>query len=217
MLNAILDVVFESVSHLNPEHSRIGNSDLGALCASIHAASHIQVVVFDYAHDDVGRGNAFSSLRGFEHASFLDLLVYVVFTDAPVRQIIVSHIVDVLALEPLDVEDPRAGADDFVGPAAVLDHCYAFVLIHNNLPLLFYGLSVAGDTHNQVDVLESLLGLFKDFCVANVEHIKDTVGIYSNWVVGVIAIGHCVGSLFSVHRMHRADLYYYLLLGRSQQ
>ena len=158
------------------------------ICTSIHASQHVHIIVSDYSHHDVGSRDTFSSLSCFKHASVLDLLVNVVFADTAIWKIIMGNVVDVLSLEPSHLKDPGTRADDLIGPAAVLNHGNALILIHDDLALLFYGFLVTGDTHDQVDMLEGLLGLFKDLGVADVEHVKDTICVDSYWVVGIIAI-----------------------------
>jgi hypothetical protein len=96
-----------------------------------------------------------------------------------------GDIVDIVLAKEIDSQDPRARHNDFIDPFTVHQDFGSFDLIHDNLAFLLDSFFVTADANNQVSVREKLFGLFQDFCVANVIHIKDTICIDSHWIFGI--------------------------------
>ncbi len=95
------------------------------------------------------------------------------------------HILDVVFLEEVKGDLPRARADHFVDPFTMLQNFYSLKFVHYNFALFFHSLFVARDTYNQVDVFKQLLGLFKHLRMADVIHIKHTICVNAYGVIGV--------------------------------
>lgn len=79
--------------------------------------------------------------------------------------------------EELFGEFPWRIAHHFVHISTMSDRFVAFGFVHNSLALIAMGQSVTVDTDDEVDVVESVLGLEKLSCVASVEHVVDAVGV----------------------------------------
>ena len=97
------------------------------------------------------------------------------------------YILDVVFLEEFKGDLPRARADHFVDPFAMLQNFYSLKFVHYNFALLFNSLLVARNTYNQVDMFKQFLGLFKHLRMADVIHIKHTICVNAHGVIGVVA------------------------------
>ena len=107
---------------------------------------------------------------------------------ACVWKVIVCDVVDIVLLEEVEGNDPRAGAYDFVNPFAVEKDIAALFLVHHDFALLFDCLFIAGDAHDEVHVREQLLDLLEEFSVTHVIHVEHTIRVDANRVFGVSSI-----------------------------
>ena len=163
-------------------------TDLFPIIPARHASVHVQVVIRNNAQDDVGSGNALSSLCRHEFPSFLDLCIDIFLADAAIRQIIVRHVVYIILDEEIKTDYPWAGADDLVDPFTVPEYVAPLLLTHHNLTFLSDRLVITGHAHDQVDIGEELLGLFKNAGMANMIHVKHSISVDANWPAWISAI-----------------------------
>lgn len=101
------------------------------------------------------------SLGDEELASGLDGLVNVVALVGAVWEIVVGNVVELVLLEELGGDDPRAVLNDLIDPFAVTEGLGALSGGHDGQTLALVRLVVASDADDQSGVGESLLGLFE--------------------------------------------------------
>jgi len=100
-----------------------------------------------------------------------------------------SDIVNVVLAQEVNSYDPWAWHDNFINPLAVTKNFRSLLLIHHNLSFLLNGLFITTDSDYQICVLEKLLCLFKDFSMAHMIHIEDTISVDTNRIIRVSSIG----------------------------
>ena len=92
---------------------------------------------------------------------------------------------NVLAVQEVDRDCPWTRTDDLVDPPAMLYYFRPLFLIHHNFALLLDRFFVATHTHDQMRVLEQLLGLLQHLRMAHVEHVEDAIGIHAHRIVWI--------------------------------
>jgi len=92
---------------------------------------------------------------------------------------------NVMFLQEINSNDPWARHDDLINPSAMTKNFGSLELIHDYLSFFLDGLFVTTDPHNEISVWEKFLGLFQNFSMANVVHVKNSISVNSHWVVRV--------------------------------
>ena len=111
-------------------------SDFFPLIPSFHRPLYVHVVVFDDAQDNITSAYAFSSLSCHEFSSRLNVFVDILNADTAVGDIVVRNVVDIVLLNKIKGNDPRARTNDLVYPLAVVKDLAPLELVHYDLPLL---------------------------------------------------------------------------------
>ena len=91
--------------------------------------------------------------------------------------------VDVVLIDKVESDYPRARADNLIDPLAVSQDVDSLTLRHHDLALLPCGLLIPRHSHYEVDIREELLCLLEDPGVTDMEHVEDTVSIDAGWPV----------------------------------
>ena len=94
-----------------------------------------------------------------------------------------SHKIDVVLIEKVESDYPRAGANNLINPPTVSQDVDSLILLHHDLALLPCGLLIARYSYYQVDIWKELLCLLKDPGMTDMEHVEDTVSIDAGWPV----------------------------------
>ncbi len=118
----------------------------------------------------------------------LHFRVNILLTLSSIRNRIMCHIVDVVFPKEINGNNPGARHKDLIYPFAVLQNLWSLLLIHDNFSFLFDCFFVSTHTDDQICVRKEFLGLLKHFSMSYVIHIKDAIGIDSNWIVGIGSI-----------------------------
>lgn len=119
----------------------------------------------------------------------LNLRIDIISSSRSIGYFIMSYIVNIVLSQKINSDDPGTWANNFIYPSAMSQNVRSFLLIHYYLSFLFNGLFIATYTNYQVSIWEEFFGLFKNSCMSNVKHIKYSISIYSNWIIGVGSIG----------------------------
>ena len=117
-----------------------------------------------------------------------------------------SHEVDVVLIDKVESDYPRAGADNLIDPLAVSQDVDSLILGHHDLALLPCGLLISRHSHDEVDIWEELLCLLKDLGMTDMEHVEDTVSIDAGWpvcrlsnpIIHIFVIGNLDRNFFKV-------------------
>ena len=117
---------------------------------------------------------------------------------------------DIVLVEEWHRHNPWTRQDNFINPLAMLYDFWSLELIVHQLALFLNGLFVSRNTDYQVDMWEKFFGLFKDFGMADVEHVENAISVNSHWVVGVCTI-RCIWIdrvlVYSSFDLHDLDIW----------
>ena len=119
---------------------------------------------------------------------FFDFCINVFCSCWIVRNLIMSNIMDIVLSQEVHSYNPRTGTYYLIYPSAMLHDFSPFLFIHHYFPLFCYCFLIPTHSHDEICMREQLFCLFQNLCMTNVKHIKDTVSIHSNWVVGISSI-----------------------------
>lgn len=99
-----------------------------------------------------------------------------------------GYIVNVIRIKEVNCYDPRTWTNDIINPFTMLQYFSSFKFILNNFSFFLNCLFITTNTNNQMNMFEKFLSLFKNFCVSNMVHIKNTISINSYWIVWICPI-----------------------------
>lgn len=108
-----------------------------------------------------------------------------------------GYIMNVVRIKEVNCYDPRTWTNDIINPFTMLQYFSSFKFILNNFSFFLNCLFITANTNNQMNMFEKFLSLFKNFCVSNVVHVKNTISVNSYWIVWICTIRdswsyHCV-------------------------
>ena len=123
---------------------------VGKRDAATIVAQHVDVIILDDGHNDVGRRNAIGALRCDEAISVLDRAVDVGYLAVfgRIGRRIVNDVVDLVLVHKVFRDDPRRILDHLVAPLAVAHRLVAHALLQNDGAFVLQRRFVAIDSNN---------------------------------------------------------------------
>ena len=179
--------LFKPLFQLNSKHLTLRDANVFTIITTLNWPTHIHIILPYNPQYNVTRTDTFCTLSRFKPTCSFDILVDVLYTDTTVRYVIMSYIIYVMFVEEVQSDDPRTWAYYFVNPLAVKQNLGPFLLTHHDFSFFCDCFFITWNTYDQMNVFEKFFGLFKDFCMADVVHVKYAISINPDRIIRIIS------------------------------